>query len=241
MNFLLILLTFNIARQSSWDEKDLQTLQALSSPQKPPSLSVDCLRAGCILSPYGKMRVWLGTFPTAEDAANAYDDAARILCGHQAKTNFPRSPSSASVLNPAVKEKLLRCCLESTKQLQNAQELCIKEHCIEKCSGFLSSKYATFQAWTTGDLEEISDGSRYMQPSDHMNFSCTQNSKEECSQCCDDIMITEMINELLQSTNFDIDFPPQLPKFHGSSCSDSLLQCFQLDIPTLAGQYSEQV
>ncbi|CAK7336278.1 unnamed protein product [Dovyalis caffra] len=112
-----------------------------------------------IRHPLLKTRIWLGTFETAEDAARAYDEAARLMCGPKARTNFPYNPnepqsSSSKLLSATLAAKLHKChmaSLQGTKKnatKQSRQASCTTFH---PSHGIAGKTVETVSKWPEGN------------------------------------------------------------------------------------------
>ncbi|KDO83035.1 hypothetical protein CISIN_1g046190mg, partial [Citrus sinensis] len=62
-----------------------------------------------------KIRVWLGTYDTAEEAARAYDEAACLLRGANTRTNFWPCSLSSSTRPPALPSRITNLLLHRLK------------------------------------------------------------------------------------------------------------------------------
>ncbi|XP_008441482.2 dehydration-responsive element-binding protein 2C isoform X1 [Cucumis melo] len=90
-----------------------------------------------IREPNRGSRLWLGTFPTAIEAALAYDEAARTMYGQTARLNLPNIKNRGQLQGILLEDYLgLRnsdsstttsTCSESTTTTSNQSEVCVPE------------------------------------------------------------------------------------------------------------------
>ncbi|KAL6570444.1 hypothetical protein OROMI_014958 [Orobanche minor] len=136
-----------------------------------------------IRHPLLKARIWLGTFETAEDAAKAYDEAARIMCGPRARTNFsygPNEPHSKLLLDTLMAK-------------------------LKKCQAKSSQKVMSEKRESTSKLKEEADqfSETGIGNSKNDDGNCGNNFVQE-SQSLEDDHIEEMIEELLDHGSVEL-------------------------------------
>lgn len=86
-----------------------------------------------IREPNRGSRLWLGTFPTAIEAALAYDEAARTMYGPSARLNLPSITNRGQLqgilldLRNSDSSTATSTCSESTTTTSNQSEVCVPE------------------------------------------------------------------------------------------------------------------
>ncbi|CAA7034415.1 unnamed protein product [Microthlaspi erraticum] len=84
-----------------------------------------------IREPNRGSRLWLGTFPTAEEAASAYDEAAKAMYGPSARLNFPDCVGSEFTSSTSSQSEV--CTVEDKAVLDGCGEGFVKQEDSSYC------------------------------------------------------------------------------------------------------------
>ena len=117
-----------------------------------------------------KIRMWLGTFETAEEAARAYDEAACLLRGANTRTNFADGAHASSPDSPLAAR--IRGILNHKKLKKNAAPPTVNFFpAVYHRAGAIGTAVATSSTSTSTITTTTSSSS----PSSSINFSMSSN------------------------------------------------------------------
>ncbi|XP_073034693.1 ethylene-responsive transcription factor ERN1-like [Primulina eburnea] len=115
-----------------------------------------------------KIRMWLGTFETAEEAARAYDEAACLLRGSNTRTNFVTSHLQSSQNSPLASR--IRNLL-NTKRKSNTINSKNQESCLTTTAAAADDCQDTSGATSTDTTTTTAATTIFECADDHSNYT----------------------------------------------------------------------